>query len=431
MSETEKQSAETTEAEEIIEAEVLSEEVADTPTPSSTPRLITIALITIIILSGVFWLITQELSQRLTQQLTTQLNTQLEQQITLSSQQSSAQGQKHRQEIEAVHQQISQLIQQVETQRESSTRFNTRLTQQQQVFDKLQTLLETSLQQQEQLVQQLLRNNLEQSRHLNQSVAALARRVDRRESNFHIAAALRLLQIAEEQLLIVKDLEAAQQALAQAGQQISASGDPILLPIQEVIQQEITQIRETPTPDLAHALSQLHQTISLVATLPFDQPGEYQPTVTAIREEPTQWNWEWIANKVWQDLLSLVRIDKQDSELPVIASRSEAELSRLILRLRLEQAQSTLLMRNTPLYRERIQSAIDWLLIFDQNSSEVMALRKQLNTLKELQLQLDLPTIGEAHRRLREIVAERRRQAEEAKQQAEAVTETTTEEVSE
>ena len=83
-------------------------------------------------------------------------------------------------------------------------------------------------------------------------------------------------------------------------------------------------------------------------------------------------------------------------------------MSRLVLKLRLEQAQNTLLMRDTPLFQERIQNALAWLPLFDKESESVVALQQQLTELTQLQLETDLPTIGEAHRRLRAILAQRK-----------------------
>ena len=117
---------------------------------------------------------------------------------------------------------------------------------------------------------------------------------------------------------------------------------------------------------------------------------------------------------MWSDLLTLVRIDKQKNELPVIASHTEEQMSHLIMRLRLEQAQSVLLMRDTPLFRERIEYALQWLDVFDGDSEAVSTLRGQLNTLLKQELKPELPTIGEAHRRLRDIVAQRSRKPADA-----------------
>ncbi len=389
MSQTEQS---TTEAEELIlDAEVLSEESPERPV-SNLPKLIAAFITSALLLGGIFWLLSQEVTQQLQQQTAT----------------ATAQAQQNSQSIQSINGQLGQVAGQLQSQRELTNSFNGRIKQQQQGFDKLQTRMDSSLQQQEQVIQQLLHSNREQSRQLNQSVAALARRVDRRESNLHTAAALRLLQIAEEQLMIVKDLETTQQALAQAGQQITASGDPILLPIHEQIQHELKLVRETRTPDLPATLKQLRSAIEQGISLPFNQPAEFeQQAAPSPTTERDPWSWEAIRDKVWNDLLTLVRIDKQENELPVIASRSEEQLSHLILRLRLEQAQSALLIRDTRLFRERIEYALEWLPVFDTNSTAVTTLQQQLSSLLQLELQPVLPTIGEAHRRLREIVAQR------------------------
>ena len=395
----------------ILEAEVLSEESHHTSDRKDrrpgnlAPLLLTFVLATAL-LGGLFWVLNQQFTQGLQQQLESTQSTSVQNQQGLATLQGELKGE------------LSKITTELASQQTRTAGFDSRIQQQRQGFEALQTRLESSLQKQEQMVQQLIHSNREQSRQLSDSVAALARRIDRRESNLHTAAALRLLQIAEEQLMIVKDFSTTQQALAQAGQQITATGDPILLPIHELIQQELKRVRDTVVPDLPAALQQLQTVMEQGATLPFSQPVDFEHA-PAVEAEATEWSWEAIGNKIWRDLLTLVRIDKEENELPVIATRSEERLSHLILRLRLEQAQSALLLRDTNLFHERIKHAQAWLKVFDSTSDAVAALQQQLSALLTLELQPTLPTIGEAHRRLREIVAQR------ASQQAQ---ETTTEE---
>ncbi|HIJ22299.1 MAG: hypothetical protein HOI61_04235 [Gammaproteobacteria bacterium] len=383
-------SHETPSEEVIVEAEVLSEEHAE-QRPSTLPLSIGVALIGVVLAVGSAWYLGQQMTQE-------------------------------SQQINDLQGQASQLIGRVESQQASISQQQGVIQHQQQAFEALKTRTESALQQQEQMVQQLLHNNREQSRQLNQSVAALARRVDRRETNLHTAAALRLLQIAEEQLMIAKDLESTQQALAQAGQQITASGDPILLPIYELIQLELKQVRATREPDLYGARSLLNEAIDAAETLPVFQLEEYQPVaVGSESSEPAidePWNPERIMNKVWQDLLTLIRIDKKEHELPIIATQSEIKMSRLILKLRLEQTQSTLLLRDSALFNERLHHALEWLQLFDQQSKAVLHIQQQLNTLDGLEIRTEPPIIGEAHRRLRAITAQRSADNAEATQEA-------------
>ncbi len=391
MSQTEPERQEPEEV--IVDAEVLSESPSTDQKSDENSRWIIILLLAITLLAGLSWYLAQYFSQQIQQQ----------------SQQAIEQSDHNNQIIADLQRQLSLLSSQAQSQHETAAAFGNRLQQQQQSNEALQNRLTHDVQRQEQLIQQLLHSNREQSHQLNQSVTALARRVDRRESNIHTTTALRLLQIAEEQLMIVGDLESSHQALAQAAQQIASSGDPVLIPIQETIQQEMRQIQQTVIPDIESALTLINQAITQSQTLPFYQPEIFQPEITPVEPKPlNSWNWEAIRDKVWSDLLSLVRIEKHNQELPVIATRSEERLSRLILQLRLEQAQSALLLRNSALFRERVQHITEWLVVFDQDSPIVTKLEQQLTPLLELELEPRMPTIGEAHRRLREVVAQRK-----------------------
>ncbi len=396
--------------EDIIDAEVLSEQGSSALLTTKQSSIIGATLLAISIVAGVIWVLTQ--------------STQQDDRVT------SETAIKNSQQIELLHEQLNSSLQGLEESIQSSRSSSQELLgQQQQQLDVLNSNLGDSLQKQRKefhsALQQESRLQQEKNVQLGQSVAALAQRLDHREDNLHLSAALRLLQIAEEQLTIVHDMESTQQALAQAARQLSEAGDPMLIPIQGMIQEEIRTVSGTVIPNLQAPMSKLNRIISNIGKLPI-QTGHYshsgdeeELTTTESTGDQTKlvaagessstdgyagWSWEGILEKIWSDLHGLIRIEKRELDLPVIATQAEERIGRQILQLRLEQAQSALILRDTAIFHERINSASEWLGIFDQSSSEVQSVSQQLSLLASLELSPQLPIIGHAHKRLKTLL---------------------------
>ena len=383
-------------SEEIIDAEVLSEQSGSSLLSTKQSTIIGAVLLALSILAGTVWLLTQSLQQE--------------------GASASERATQNSQEIGALQERMEQAIQGLEREVERSNQSSLKiLDQQRQRSEAQEQQISERLQQQEEQLQQALQQATqplqEQNRQLNQSVAALAKRVNRREDNLHLSSALRLLQIAEEQLLIAENLDGAQQALAQAGRQLSETGDPLLLPIQGLIREEIRLLNQTTIPNLHEPISELSQIISTLDRLKIperssnlqEESGEHA-AATTTPEAPSEWGWQAILNKIWDDILTLVRVEKKSMELPVIATQSEERVSRQILQLRLEQAQSALLLRDNNLFRERIRSVQQWLGIFDQQDEQTHSISRRLTRLESLDLSPQLPTIGLAHKRLKALL---------------------------
>ncbi len=381
--------------EEIIDAEILSDSKANGKNGTRTALIIGGALLLLTLLGGGLWLLNQSLQQH--QQSANRQTTDNQQQIG----------------------QLQHTITQFETRLDHNQQQLT--TQQQQQTDQLQQFTAQQLQEHqavEQLEQQLKQRNAslqqsieEQQEQLNQlleSVSTLAQRVEQREQQLHHTAALRLLQIAEERLMLMGDLEGSQHAMAQAAYQLGESGNPQLIPIRQQVESELQQIQQVAPVNLEVLVQQIDQILAQVETLPFPTAAS-TPTLSPTPPTPSSeqtaktWSWEGLAQRIWGDLLSLIRIEKQDQALPTIVTESEQQSARQILRLRLEQAQSALLLRETVLFQGRVHHARGWLAQFDANAPTVQTLKQQLAALSDANLNPKLPLIGEAHRQLKQL----------------------------
>lgn len=378
--------------EDIIDAEVLSEQSNSSFLNTQNLTIIGGAILALTILAGIVWLLTQAMQQE--------------------NQTASESAANNSLAIAAVEKRITATVQEIESREQERESANIeRHSSQQKKITALGDSFNKKLGQQSAMLQRSIDSNVRETQQLNQSIATLARRIEQREDNLHLSAALRLLQIAEEQLMIANNLETTKQALAQANRQLGESGDPTLLPIQGMIREEIRLINQVNLPDLHSATTKLTGLISSIDTIPFpsntrftDNPDSESTPQQDPVDGSAAWEWENILHKIWQDLLGLVRIEKREQELPLIISQADQQGGRQILQLRLEQAQSALLLRDGELFRNRINSAEEWLKIFDQESNETGIMRRQLAELKSIQLSPILPVIGQAHKKLKEIL---------------------------
>lgn len=378
--------------EDIIDAEVLSEQSNSSFLNTQNLTIIGGAILALTILAGIVWLLTQAMQQE--------------------NQTASESAANNSLAIAAVEKRITATVQEIESREQERESANIeRHSSQQKKITALGDSFNKKLGQQSAMLQRSIDSNVRETQQLNQSIATLARRIEQREDNLHLSAALRLLQIAEEQLMIANNLETTKQALAQANRQLGESGDPTLLPIQGMIREEIRLINQVNLPDLHSATTKLTGLISSIDTIPFpsntrftDNPDSESTPQQDPVDGSAAWEWENILHKIWQDLLGLVRIEKRAQELPLIISQADQQGGRQILQLRLEQAQSALLLRDSELFRNRINSAEEWLKIFDQESNETGIMRRQLAELKSIQLSPILPVIGQAHKKLKEIL---------------------------
>lgn len=378
--------------EDIIDAEVLSEQSNSSFLNTQNLTIIGGAILALTILAGIVWLLTQAMQQE--------------------NQTASESAANNSLAIAAVEKRITATVQEIESREQERESANIeRHSSQQKKITALGDSFNKKLGQQSAMLQRSIDSNVRETQQLNQSIATLARRIEQREDNLHLSAALRLLQIAEEQLMIANNLETTKQALAQANRQLGESGDPTLLPIQGMIREEIRLINQVNLPDLHSATTKLTGLISSIDTIPFpsntrftDNPDSESTPQQDPVDGSAAWEWENILHKIWQDLLGLVRIEKREQELPLIISQADQQGGRQILQLRLEQAQSALLLRDSELFRNRINSAEEWLKIFDQESNETGIMRRQLAELKSIQLSPILPVIGQAHKKLKEIL---------------------------
>jgi uroporphyrin-3 C-methyltransferase len=253
---------------------------------------------------------------------------------------------------------------------------------------------------QRQLGQDLQRLQL-QLQNQEQRLTALAS-TDR--SDWQLAEAEYLLQLANQRLLLGGDPRAALEQLQAADQILREQDDSGLLPVRGALAADIAALKALPALDIEGTYVAIAATAEQVAQLRLIQPLA-MATVARESEQPeTGWS-ERLQHGLGAALAKLgqlVQIRRRDEPYrPLLAPEYEAAL-RQNLQLMLEQAQMALLAGNQTLYQHSQAKARDWLTTYytlDRDATAVLV--AEIDTLAEHAITVALPDISASRRALK------------------------------
>lgn len=225
---------------------------------------------------------------------------------------------------------------------------------------------------------------------------------------FQLSSVEQLLVLANDRLLLQRDVKSALLALDHADARLAQLSDPQLFAVREALARERTALRAIPQPDLASAALTLSSLIERIPRLPlgshapaqFKSPGARESA--AIDNSPS--GWSRLVETVKAALQSLFTIRREENAraLRVLPPEAEAVVY-MVLTLKLEGARVALLTHNTVALREELRSANAWLgTEFKSDDPGVLAVRAELDRLQNLDLTPPLPDISSSLALLRE-----------------------------
>lgn len=219
-------------------------------------------------------------------------------------------------------------------------------------------------------------------------------------TRFRLVAVEHLLLLANDRLLLERDVRAALAALDSADARLAELSDPQLHPVREALAQERSALRAVPMPDLASAALTLASLIERAPQLPLASHAPTQFQTPAAREAelaaPDQSGWRRLLAAVKTAAGALFTIRREDNAraLRLLPPETEAIVYQ-VLTLRLEGARVALLARDTVNLREAVRSAAAWLdAQFKTDDPGVLAMQGELERLQSLDLQPPLPDIS-------------------------------------
>jgi uroporphyrin-3 C-methyltransferase len=166
--------------------------------------------------------------------------------------------------------------------------------------------------------------------------------------------------------------------------------------LRKVIARDIDRLKNAPSVDIAGMTLRLDQLIAAVDQLPLLADG--RPTTadpTPATDGPAGWERAWLA--VWEELKSLVRVQRLDASDPALLAPESRFFLRENLKLRLLHARLALLRRDESAFRTDVRAAQTWLgRWFDPKQKQVATAVQTLAALNAAAVNVELPTIADS-----------------------------------
>ena len=217
-----------------------------------------------------------------------------------------------------------------------------------------------------------------------------------------IAAIDFLLRTASERLQLFSDTVSADLALQVADVQLEALNDPMFLSVRQRIASARQALAKVPQIDRVELSSQLTALQDKAVALPFR--GEATTVMAAELPEEAGW---WASFK--HSLASLVSVRRRVPEDQTLLSLDDKDYLRQGLWLQIESSRLALMRNDSRVYTQSLGRVSDTVGQFYQNgSTEVQQLLLEVETLRQVTIEPQLPDISAPWIQLRQLRDSRR-----------------------
>lgn len=284
--------------------------------------------------------------------------------------------------------------------------------QEQTLVNKLDSTLRASAQQRQQslqanqeklqLVEQQVQSNLQALRDMN----------GRRPSDWLLAEADYLVRMAGRKLWLEQDMNTALLLLADADQRLADLADPSLLPIRQLLANDMQSVQQLDTQTPTKVSLELGALMAGLDTLPMDmvvlpESSDEDPTNQALSENVSDWQ----ANlkRSWRALVDdFITVRRRNAETKPLLSDKQQWLVREQLRHYLMLAQQAVFNNDNANYRQSLEQAQSLLTFYyAMQDSRVSAFANNLHSLLQTDIEVQLPGRLQAAQPLEQILAER------------------------
>lgn len=210
-----------------------------------------------------------------------------------------------------------------------------------------------------------------------------------------------LLSIANERVMLQRDVPTAVKALMDADARLEAISDPALIPVRQKIAGEITALKSVDLPDISSYAVKLDGLVENIAKLPLINK-EHIIDRDKAEEGPVD-DWRELPKAMWKDIKSLVTIRRTQEPVERLLPPEEIHYLYQNLGLKLEQARTALLQQDTKVFRQHLTDTKSWVQrYFAADSAAVTTIIATLDEMENQDLRPPLPDISGSLRVLRE-----------------------------
>lgn len=226
-----------------------------------------------------------------------------------------------------------------------------------------------------------------------QRLQAEGRDLERARNALALLEVEQAIALAVQQVQLAGNVGVAERALRLADEQLARLAQPAHLPLRKALAQDIDRLSALPRVDQAGISLRLETLIQGIDQWPLAvdrRPRETAPET--VPETPAQPWWQFGLKAFWQELRSLVRIQRFESGPVVLLSPEQAYFVREQLKLRLLNARLALFSRDEASFRNELSEAQTVLgRHFQADDPAVQAARSGLQLLATTRLNSEMP----------------------------------------
>lgn len=223
------------------------------------------------------------------------------------------------------------------------------------------------------------------------ALEALYQEFSRSREDRVIAEVEQAVTAAGQQLALAGNVEAALIALQGAEARLAVQDRGQLAPLRRAIARDIEQLRAMPQVDVQGIALRLEVMLESIDALPLAYAGELaapaQADGAAAGESVSQWEAPLefaagLARDVWNEIKTLVRVERLDQSDPVLLAPAQSTFLRENVKIRLLTARLALLARDGRNFETDLAQARGWIeRFFDLRDERVQALVAELKAL--------------------------------------------------
>ncbi|MCW9023977.1 MAG: uroporphyrinogen-III C-methyltransferase [Gammaproteobacteria bacterium] len=245
----------------------------------------------------------------------------------------------------------------------------------------------------------------ENQKDLNDAFSSLLKTRRHLRNDWLLAEAEYLMKLANHRLHLAGDTNSALAAMQAADERLHDMGDPAVIPLRKQLAEDINHLKAVSIPDISGLSLTLSALVKSIDNLPLVAP-QAEETTDNRAEAPANKleNLEELPGMIWADVKKLLVIREHHGRVKPLLTPEQHFFLKQNLILKLEQAQLALLDQNQPIYKERLQTAMEWVIEFFK--AEAPATQNMLTQLKELSavdIQPALPDISASYRALKDF----------------------------
>lgn len=242
----------------------------------------------------------------------------------------------------------------------------------------------------------LLEQKVDESRDQQEALQNLYLELANNREERVVSEVEQLLVIANQQLQLAGNIKPALLALQTADARLQQLDTPQVIQLRKVLSQDIQKLQGLPLVDIIGMSLKLESLTNNVDSLPLVSDRHPKEAVTNAPD----WDnnpWRRLAQEVWQDLKSMIRLERIDRREPPLLAPDQTFFLRENIKLHLLTARIALLQHDEATYRADLTAAENWLKgHFDLREPDT---QNALNIIKQLSastIVIDMPDISES-----------------------------------